>query len=147
MLWSCISFQGEGSLHCIRGRLNSEDYQQILGDVMLPDARCLVGEDFIFQQDNATIHTLRSTRQWLRDNEVTVLDWPAKSPDANPIENLWHVLKVRANEKHPETEQELWEAVQMAWHEILQGLINNLIEIVPRRIEAIRRARGGATKY
>ena len=36
------------------------------------------------------------------------------SADANPIENLWHVLKARANEKHPETEQELWKAVQMA---------------------------------
>ncbi len=84
MLWGCISFQGVGSLHRIRGRLNSEDYQQILGDVMLPDARRLVGEDFILQQDNPTIHTSRSTKQWLRDNEVTVLDWPAKSPDANP---------------------------------------------------------------
>ena len=147
MLWGCISFQGVDSLHRIRGRLNSEDYQQILGDVMLPDARRLVGEDFIFQQDNATIHTSRSTRQWLRDNEVTVLDWPAKSPNANPIENLWHVLKVWANEKHPETEQELWEAVQMAWREIPQGLINNLIESVPGRIEAIGRARGEATKY
>ena len=98
MLWGCISFQGVGSLHRIRGRLNSEDYQAILGDVMLPDARRLVGEDFIFQQDNATIHTSRSTRQWLRDNEVTVFDWSAKSPDANPIENLSHVLKVRAYE-------------------------------------------------
>ena len=63
MLWGCISFQGLGSLHRIRGHLNSEDYQQIPGDVMLPDARRLVGEDFIFQQDNATIHTSRSTRQ------------------------------------------------------------------------------------
>ncbi len=62
-----------GSLHRIRGRLNSEDYQLILGDVMLPDARRLVDEDLILQQDNATIHTSRSTRQWLRDNEVTVV--------------------------------------------------------------------------
>ena len=75
MLWGCISFQGVGSLHRIRDRLNSEDYQQILGDFMLPDARLLVGEDFILQQDDATIHTSPSTRQWLRDNEVTVLDW------------------------------------------------------------------------
>ena len=93
MLWGCISFQGVRSLHRIRGRLNSEEYQLILGDVMLPDARRLVGEDFIFQQDNATIHTSRSTRQWLQNNEVNVLDWPAESPDANPTENIWHVLR------------------------------------------------------
>ena len=98
MLWGCISFQGVGSLHCIRGCLNSEDYQQILGDAMLSDARRLFREDFILEQDNATVHTSHSTRQWLQANEATVLYWPAKSSYVNPIENLWHVLKVQANE-------------------------------------------------
>lgn len=76
---------------------------------MIPDAARLVGEDFIFQQDNI-IHqfTPPSTRQWVQDNKVTVSDWPAKSPDVNPIESLWHQLKIAASQQHPETEEELW---------------------------------------
>ena len=53
---------------------------------MLTDAAALIGDDFVFQQDNVPIHTSRSTRQWLRQHDVTLLDWPPKSPDANPIE-------------------------------------------------------------
>ncbi len=44
--------------------------------------------DFIFQQDLAPAHTAKSTKSWLNDHGVGVLDWPANSPDLNPIENL-----------------------------------------------------------
>ncbi len=44
--------------------------------------------DFIFQQDLAPAHTAKSTKIWLNDHSVGVLDWPAISPDLNPIDNL-----------------------------------------------------------
>ncbi len=44
--------------------------------------------DFIFQQDLAPTHTAQSTKSWLNDHGVGVLDWPANLPDLNPIENL-----------------------------------------------------------
>ncbi len=56
---------------------------------MLPSADKLYGDaDFIFQQDLAPAHTAKGTKSGFNDHGVTVLDWPANSPDLNPIDNL-----------------------------------------------------------
>ncbi len=67
---------------------------------MLPSADQLFKDaDFIFQQDLAPAHTARSTKSWLNDHGVGVLDWPANSPDLNPIENLWGIVKKKMRNK------------------------------------------------
>ena len=83
-----MSYYGVGSLVRLEGRVDALAYQRVLSDHMLPEAQRLLGEEFVFQHDNTPIHTAQSTQQWLRDNDVNVLDWPPQSPDANPIENL-----------------------------------------------------------
>ena len=77
--------------------------------------------------DLVKIHTAFSTREWLRANDVTVLEWPSRSPDANPIEHLWLWLKVRVNCLHPRTAADLWAAVQTAWASIPVDLVQTLI--------------------
>ncbi len=63
--------------------------QEMLENFMLPSAdQFLKYADFIFQQDLAHAHTAKSTKSWLNDHGVGVLDWPTNSPDLNPIENL-----------------------------------------------------------
>jgi len=75
--------------------------------------------------------------------------WPAQSPDINPIEHLWVDLKKALN-KHPKPAKgvhELWERVVEEWNGIGPETCQNLIESMPRRIQAVIREKGGHTKY
>ena len=74
------------------------------------------------------------------------LEWPSRSPDANPIEHLWLWLKVRVNCLHPRTAADLWVAVQTAWASIPVDLVQTLVDSLPRHVEVIRSANGVWTK-
>ncbi len=82
MIWAAMSSAGVGPLCFLKSTVNAAIYQEILEHFMLPSADKLYGDaDFIFQQDLAPAHTAKS---WFNDHGVTVLDWPAISPDLNP---------------------------------------------------------------
>ncbi len=89
MIWAIMSSAGVDPLCFLKSTVNAAIYQEILEHFMLPSADKLYGDaDFIFQQDLAPAHTAKGTKSWFNDHGVTVLDWPANSPDRNPIENL-----------------------------------------------------------
>ncbi len=86
---------------------------------MLPSADKLYGDaDFIFQQDLAPAHTAKCTKSWFNDHGVTGLDWPANSPDLNPIENLWSIVKRKMRDTRPNNADELKAAIKETWASI-----------------------------
>ncbi len=115
---------------------------------MLPSADKLYGDaDFIFQQDLAPAHTAKGTKSWFNDHGVTVLDWPANSPDLNPIENLSGIVKRKMRDTRPNNADELKATVKETWASIPPQQCHKLITSMPRRIEAVIKAKWAPTKY
>jgi len=106
-------------------------------------------DNWTFQQDGASIHTSRASKKWLRDHEIVVLDWAPKSPDLNPIENVWGVLaqKVYANARHFQTVAELQDCVQQEWGRISPCFLKILAESMPRRCVSVLNRQGQKIKY
>jgi transposase len=109
-----------------------------------------------FQQDNARIHIAIETQEWFESHGIYVVEWPSHSPDLNPIEHVWNLLKRKLYELHPHLYLEgrsrsdwnsFKEAIQEAWWAIPQASIDSLIDSMPRRVMAVYRARGWYTKY
>ncbi len=147
MIWGAMSSAGVGPLCFLKTNITAPVYQDILEHFMLPSDQLFKYVDFIFQQDLAPAHTAKSTKSWLNDHGVDVLDWPADSPDLNPRENLWGIVKRKMRNKRPKNADELKDTVKETWAFIPPQQCHKLITSMPRRIEAIINAKGATTKY
>ncbi len=136
-------------VHCVfwSPQSTQPSTRKFLEHFMLPSADKLYGDaDFIFQQDLAPAHTAKGTKSWFNDHGVTVLDWPANSPDLNPIENLWGIVKRKMRDTRPNNADELKAAIKETWASIPPQQCHKLITSIPRRIEAVIKAKGAPTK-
>ncbi len=133
MIWAAMSSAGVGPLCFLKSTVNAAIYQEMLEHFMLPSADKLYGDaDFILQQDLTPAHTAKGTKSWFNDHGVTVLDWPANSPDLNPIENLWGIVKRKMRDTRPNNADELKAAIKETWASIPPQQCHKLITSMPR---------------
>lgn len=77
------------------------------------------------------------------------MEWPALSPDLNPIENLWDQLsrRVEARNSVPQNLIDLRAALQEEWDAMTQQTISPLVNSMRRRCQAVLDAQGHMTRY
>jgi transposase len=99
-------------------------------------------------QDNAPCHKAQSTMQFFEDNDVHVLEWPPYSPDLNPIENLWSVLKRKVHCSPHHSRESVVQAAHQAWNEDnIPYTCHQLAMSMPSRILQCISSKGGYTHY
>ena len=91
------------------------------------------GVDLVLMQDGAPGHAAADTQQDLRERGIILIFWPLFSPDLNPIERVWHVMKNYLQDNFPEnmTYNQLRDAVKEAWNKVGESTFRDLIESMP----------------
>lgn len=147
MVWGCFAGAFRGDLIKIDGVLRKERYREILEDHGISSGLRIIGENFVFQQDNDPKHTSKICRQYLEEMEqegrISVMKWPPQSPDLNPIELLWEELDREVRKSAPTSAKMLWEELQAAWTRIDPTTLVKLVERMSRLCVAVIKNKGG----
>ncbi|CDF37794.1 unnamed protein product [Chondrus crispus] len=149
MILGAFSSKGMSSLAFLNGMQDSAAYCTTLDNYLLPFAYCYHDDSLVFMQDGASIHRSNLTHSWLNQLEINLLPWPSRSPDLNPIENVWgHLARaVYANGRQFTSRDALVDAIQQCWNGIALHYCNSLISLMPSRcLKAIVRS-GDLTGY
>ena len=77
----------------MEGNVNQNTYKTLVEENLIPFIQRNADKSFIFQQDGAPANKAKSFLKFLDENNVELLDWAAESPDLNPIEHVWAIMK------------------------------------------------------
>jgi len=149
MVWGAIGYNERSNLVIIDGNLNAKKYIDILQQNLLIFATRNAVEDYIFQQDNCPAHKSQAVSQWITDNNINKMQWPAYSPDINIIENCWgHLVRmVYGTGRQFHSRQELKQCINEKWQEMPQEYIQHLFKSMPDRIFQLIHKNGHKTDY
>ena len=126
--------------------MNSNIYCDILKQSMIPSLWKL-GRRAVFQHDNDPKHTSKTTTALLKKLRVKVMDWPSISPDLNPIEHLWGILKRKVKQRKVSNIHQLRDVIKDEWKRIPVATCEVLVNSMPKRVKAVLENNGGHTKH
>ncbi|GFU18005.1 transposable element Tcb2 transposase [Trichonephila clavipes] len=150
MVWAGIMINGCTRLHVVaNGTMTCQRY---IDEVLLPHVRLFrgaVGDKFVFMDDNATCHRTLAAQDCLDSEGIQRLVWPARSPDLNPIENVWDALgrQVAGRNYPPTNKNTLIRALTEEWDKLPQQLLDNVVQSMVRRVECCITLHGGHILY
>ncbi len=113
--------------------MNSEKYCRILGGFLLKSADDLHIKNFVYQQNNDPKHTSTLITEYLDIKKIKTMSWLPRSPDINPIENLWHYLKTEIARKNSINIKELGEITIEEWKRMPKVMCLKLFDSMKKR--------------
>ena len=145
MVWAGFSARGKTSICFMAGKQDSKCYQKVLQEQLLPLWRS--GDRLV--QDNAPIHTSGASREWMKQHKIATIEWPSRSPDLNPMENIWGALTrlVYAEGRQFTKISDLRQAILEAWKAINLRTLKDHCASMSNRIFHCITAKGSFTKY
>ena len=149
MVWGAICANGARYTQRIKPKMNASAYQNLLAQEVFDLDLANLPADFVFQQDNASIHNARSTMDFFRDHEIPVLTWPPYSPDLNIIENMWGLVsqKIYEGGREFKTSQELWDCVSHHFLSISDEVVGRLFQSMTDHLISVIANHGKRTCY
>lgn len=146
-VWGSMCREGMVKFTVFKGVMNSQGYVKILEDGFVDAANEKLGEDWVFQHDNARPHIAKHTKEFLDANVPEVLSWPSGSPDLSPIENLWGKLKQQVYSRNPKDTNQLETFIEEEIAEIPQNFYTNLIDSMKSRTKMVIESEGNTINY
>ncbi|GFT68210.1 transposable element Tc3 transposase [Trichonephila clavipes] len=148
--WAGISLGGHTDLHVFHGgTVTGLRYRDEILDPYVRPYAAAIGNDFLLMDDNARPHRARIVEEYLEDHGLERMEWPARSPDLNPIEHLWDYLgrEVAALIPPPRSLHELKQGLLCVWSSLPIPVSDNLINSMRNRCRQCIQVRGGHIPY
>lgn len=163
LVWGAISYNARSELVCfIEGKVNGERYKtEVLEPAVRPLCEHLKKSEktckrIVFQQYSTATHTTNANLEYLSGLPLELMDWPASSPDLNPLEPVWVHLRRELAKQHPELaratgtpaaiKKRLAEVLTALWNDIPQAYLQRLIRSMPGKMAEVKQVRGRLTK-
>ena len=147
-LWGCFCSKGIGAGRIFEGELNKQLYRDILEHNFKQTYQHFYPHQlFRFLQDNASPHYNPEVNTWMHNHGIHILEFPPRSPDLNPIENLWHVLKWRVEHRNPSTAEELELHLREEYEAVSEEECRTLARSMHDRLLQCIAFEGHKTKY
>ena len=148
MIWGCINYKGPGEIKICQETMNRARYLDTLEKKLIPSANKFNIVSPIHLDDSAPCHRGKEVEEWHTNHGFGKILWPGNSPDLNPIENVWGLMKAKLRTRIIRDKRKLIESILEIWREdSLKDYIVKIIDSMPQRLEEVIKNKGFQTKY